>query len=186
MIIGYARVSTQDQSLDLQLDALQKYGCDKIYTDHISGDSNHRPGLARVEDEMFQGDKIVVWKLDRLSRRPSHLFYFLDFCESRGVHVISLSGDIDLSTAEGRLHTGMSAVLSGYERDVIKKRTLAGLQAARDRGAIFGRPVATTEIQDNVIRDMRARNASIDEIAEAMHVSRRTIYRRLKGDVNGR
>ena len=131
--IGYARVSSRDQNLDLQRDALQKAGCDKIYKDTISGTKSQRPGLDLALDNLRDGDTLVVWKLDRLGRSVKDLLDFVGGLNDRGVGFISLTDSIDTTTVSGRFFFNVMASLAQMERELMVERTQAGLQAA-DRG----------------------------------------------------
>ena len=145
MKIGYARVSTDEQNLDLQRAALEGAGCDQVFEDHgISGGQARRPGLSEALDALSEGDVLVVWKLDRLGRSLSHLVSLLDDLGKRGVGFASITESIDTTTAGGRLVFHMMAALSEFERSIIVERTKAGMSAARRRGKRLGRPVKLT------------------------------------------
>ena len=139
MKIGYARVSTKDQNLDLQLDALKAAGCEKIYTDKISSVKN-RPELNKALSYLRKGDTFVIWRLDRLGRSLKDLVNIVDDMQSKGIDFISLNDSIDSTTSSGRLIFGIFASLAAFERELIIERTKAGLEAARIRGRIGGRP----------------------------------------------
>lgn len=179
MIRGYARVSTRDQTLALQQDALEKYGCDKIYTDIISGLSVKRPGLDELQASLEAGDTFVVWKLDRVGRSTLHLCSMIDHFLKIGVNFVSLQDNLDLTTATGKFHAQITSAFAELERSLIVERTRAGIDAARARGSRFGRPHATTDDQDQMIFDLREIGASVEDIARTMRTSVRTIYRRL-------
>jgi len=141
MKVGYARVSTDDQSLALQLDALKLAGCDLFFEDHgISGSSTSRPALNRVLSVLKPGDTLVTWKLDRLGRSLAHLIALTSELEQRGVSFVSLSEAIDTRTASGRLLFHVMGALAEFERSLIAERTRAGIAAARGRGRSIGRP----------------------------------------------
>ena len=140
MRIGYARVSTSDQKLDLQMDALRDAGCDRLFTDMISGAKTARPGLEQTLTACRQGDTLVVWKLDRLGRSLPHLVQTVHDLGQRGVGFQSLQENIDTTSSNGRLVFNLFATLAEFERDVIRERTRAGLTAARARGRKGGRP----------------------------------------------
>lgn len=141
MKIGYARVSTEEQNLDLQHGALNAAGCEKLFEDHgISGSATDRPGLSAALSALSEGDTLIVWKLDRLGRSLSHLVGLLDDLGKRGIGFISLTENIDTTTAGGRLVFHMMAALSEFERSLIVERTKAGMAAARRRGKLPGRP----------------------------------------------
>jgi DNA invertase Pin-like site-specific DNA recombinase len=140
MKIGYARVSTKDQDLGLQIDALQKAGCEKLYREVVSGARTERPVLDRVVDSLRTGDVLVIWKLDRLGRSLKHLVELVNTLRERGVGLQSLNDPIDTTTPQGRLSFNLFASLAEFERDLIRERTQAGLSAARARGRNGGRP----------------------------------------------
>jgi DNA invertase Pin-like site-specific DNA recombinase len=138
MLIGYARVSTQDQTLDLQTDALQRAGCEKIFTDTTSGAKSDRSGLQDAMDYLRAGDTLVVWRLDRLGRTLKHLIATITDLSDKGFK--SLQEQMDTTTSGGKLIFHIFGALAEFEREVIKERTNAGLQAARARGRLGGRP----------------------------------------------
>jgi DNA invertase Pin-like site-specific DNA recombinase len=141
MIIGYARVSTEEQKLDLQLHALQRANCDRIYQDHgLSGHGFDRPGLEDALQALEQGDTLVVWRLDRLGRSLVQLVQLMEKLGSKGIHFHSLTENIDTSSSGGRLLFHMIAALSEFERTLISERTRAGMAAAKERGKQLGRP----------------------------------------------
>src|SRR3954451_6018573 len=140
MLIGYARVSTHEQNLDLQEDALKAAGCQKVYTDKTGGTKADRPGLERALADVRPGDSLVVWKLDRLGRRLKHLIETVTDLGNRGVCFQSLQEAIDTTTSGGKLMFHVFGALAEFERDIIRERTLAGLAAARARGRMGGRP----------------------------------------------
>src|SRR3989441_2562990 len=144
MFIGYARVSTQDQTLNLQKDALEKIGCKEIFTDKISGAKSERKGLDQALSYVREGDTLVVWKLDRLGRSLKHLIETITTLNNRKIGFKSLTENIDTTTSGGKLIFHFFGALAEFERDLIRERTLAGLQAARARGRRGGRPKALT------------------------------------------
>ena len=144
MLIGYARVSTQDQTLNLQRDALEKIGCSKIFTDTASGAATERKGLDEALEYVREGDSLVVWKLDRLGRSLKHLIETITYLNNRQIGFRSITENIDTTTSGGKLIFHIFGALAEFERDVIRERTQAGLQAARARGRIGGRPKAKT------------------------------------------
>src|SRR5215211_1683828 len=147
MLIGYARVSTTDQTLALQQDALKAAGCEKIFTDTASGSRTDRPGLSEALDFARAGDTLVVWRLDRLGRSLAHLIQTIKDLQQRGVHFKSLQEQLDTGTSGGRLVFHVFGALAEFERDLIRERTHAGLAAARARGRLFGRPRALDQAQ---------------------------------------
>src|SRR5512144_550949 len=144
MLIGYARVSTTDQTLDLQKDALEKAGCSKIFTDTASGAKAERIGLDEALNYVRSGDTLVVWKLDRLGRSLPHLIETITGLNNRGVGFKSITEAIDTTTSGGKLIFHIFGALAEFERDIIRERTQAGLTAARARGRKGGRPRALT------------------------------------------
>src|SRR3989441_9806091 len=144
MLIGYARVSTQDQTLNLQKDALEKIGCTKIFTDTASGAKTERKGLEEALAYVREGDTLVVWRLDRLGRSLKHLIETVSQLDNRKIGFKSLTENIDTTTSGGKLIFHIFGALAEFERDIIRERTLAGLQAARARGRRGGRPKALT------------------------------------------
>ncbi len=178
--VGYARVSTADQSLDLQLDALQKAGCERIYTEKLSGAKDDRPELARALDILRPGDVFVVYKLDRLARSTKKLIEVAEQLKGLEVEFVSIKDNIDTSTPTGKLMFGMLAVLAEFERDIIRERTMAGLEAARARGRKGGRPSADVKKVQQALSLYDSRNHSVSEIEELTGISRATLYRALK------
>src|SRR6266576_1164484 len=142
MLIGYARVSTQDQTLNLQKDALEKIGCTKIFSDTISGSATQRSGRDEALEFVREGDTLVVWKLDRLGRSLKHLIETITNLNNRNIGFKSITEQIDTMTSGGKLIFHIFGALAEFERDIIRERTNAGLQAARARGRIGGRPKA--------------------------------------------
>ncbi|MDD3459604.1 MAG: recombinase family protein, partial [Weeksellaceae bacterium] len=147
MNIGYARVSTDDQKLDLQLDALTMAGCDQIYQDIASGARSDRVGLDNATRYLRPGDTLVVWKLDRLARSLKHLIDVVNQLHQKGVFFKSIRENIDTSSSGGKLTFPLFGALAEFERDIIRERTMAGLLAARARGRIGGRPKAMNDTQ---------------------------------------
>lgn len=178
MRIDYARVSTTDQNLDLQLDALRQAGCGQLYTDQISGAKAERPGLARALSHLRVGDTLVVWRLDRLGRSLRDLVEQVEQLRQRDVGFRSLHEAIDTTTPSGKLTFHLFAALAELERELIRERTRAGLVAARARGRVGGRPRAMTpEKIRAAARLMSDPSLSIDEICRSVGVSRTTLYR---------
>ncbi len=145
MLIGYARVSTQDQNLELQIEALTKAGCKKIFEDKVSGSRAERPGLAKARDVLREGDTLVVWKLDRLGRSVKHLVNLVVELEQQGVQFKSLTDVIDTGTPSGRFFFHVMASLAQMERELTIERTRAGLAVARQLGRKGGRKLQMTE-----------------------------------------
>ncbi len=177
--IGYARVSTTEQDPALQHDALTRDGCYTVYTDVASGSRDDRPELAAALKDLGPGDVLVVWKLDRLGRSLRHLIDTVAALEARGVGFRSVQESIDTTTPGGRLVFHVFAALAEFERDLIRERTLAGLEAAKTRGRRGGRPAAMTAAKLRQAQRMHAENRPISEIATVLGVGRATVYRHL-------
>ncbi|MET4901679.1 recombinase family protein [Paenarthrobacter sp. CC6] len=175
--IGYARVSTRDQNLGLQIDALKKAGCDKIYEDTISGTKSHRPGLEKALDTLRDGDTLVVWKLDRLGRSVKDLLDFAGGLNNRGVGFVSLTDAIDTTTASGRFFFNVMASLAQMERELMVERTQAGLLAAREQGRVGGRKRIMTEAKIRSARKLLNQGTPPREVATSLGVSVPTLYR---------
>ena len=176
--IGYARVSTDDQHLDLQRDALQQAGCSVIYEEAASGKSAARPELEQCRKALRAGDTLVVWRLDRLGRSLHDLVQIVAELEQRGVHFESLTEKIETGSAAGKLVFHVFAALAEFERNLIRERTRAGLVAARARGRAGGRKPKLSEAQIKEINQMvDAQKLPIGRIAELYGVSRTTIYK---------
>ncbi len=177
MLIGYARVSTQDQSLDLQTEALAKAGCKKIFEDKISGSHAERPGLAKVQEALREGDTLVVWKLDRLGRSVKHLVDLVGDLHKRGVQFKSLTDAIDTGTASGRFFFHVMASLAEMERELTIERTQAGLRIARQLGRIGGRKRQMTESKIKSAKKLLATGVPPRDVAANLGVSVPTLYR---------
>lgn len=180
MKIGYARVSTMDQNLDRQIDALTKAGCKKIFSEKASGKSKNRPELQRMLEYMRSGDQVVVTKLDRIGRNTKNLIELSEQFESKGVDFISLGDSIDTSTATGRLFFSVLAAIAQFEADLNRERTLEGLAAAKRRGNTGGRPKKDSEMVDRAIKMYNAKTFTVREISQATGLSKSSIYRYLK------
>jgi DNA invertase Pin-like site-specific DNA recombinase len=177
MLIGYARVSTDDQNLDLQRDALRTAGCEKVYEDRISGAKAERPGLALALEVARAGDTLIVWRLDRLGRSLHDLILLARKLEEAGIGLMSVQEKIDTSSSGGRLIFHMFGALAEFERDLIRERTQAGLSAARARGRLGGRPkLLTPEKRRLAVQLYRAKEHSIAEICRLMGISKPTLY----------
>ena len=181
MLIGYARVSTQDQNLDLQKDALTKAGCDKIMEDQISGARAERPGLTQALGELRAGDTLVVWKLDRLGRSVRNLIDLVSSLQARDVQFKSLTDAIDTGTPSGRFFFHVMASLAEMERDLTIERTRAGLEVARKFGRMPGRKRVMTESKVASARKLLDNGTPRREVAEHLGVSLPTLYRWVPG-----
>ena len=180
MLVGYARVSTQEQDLALQLDALRAAGCGKVYEEKASGAQRERPELKATLGYMRQGDTLVVWKLDRLARSLKQLIDTVEDLGSRGIGLRSVTEAIDTTTSGGRLIFHIFAALAEFERAVIRERTLAGLAAARVRGRKGGRPPALAAKDLAAAKAMlRDPEITVSEIARWLGVAPSTLYRHL-------
>ena len=181
MKIGYARVSTIDQSLDLQNDGLKKAGCEKIFTDHgVSGAKTERPGLDKTLDQIRKGDTLVIWKLDRLGRSLSHLLSIIEGLKKKGAHFASIQDAFDTSTASGKMVFSVIGAMAEYEKNLTRERTMAGLASARARGRKGGRPKQLDDGQVRVaIALAEAGELMIREICEQVGCSRSTYYRQV-------
>ena len=178
MIIGYARVSTDDQSLDSQTDALSAAGAEKVFADRISGSRRARPELDKMLEQLRDGDVVTVTKYDRLARSLKDLLEIVETIRERGAGFRSLAEDIDTTTPAGRLVFHVFASIAQFERERISERTREGLASARKRGRIGGRPPALTAAQKSEVRRMRDdEQRSISEIARLFKVSERTVRR---------
>jgi DNA invertase Pin-like site-specific DNA recombinase len=184
MLIGYARVSTNEQNLDLQWDALLKAGVSpkNIFTDTITGTKQERPGLEPALSHLREGDTLVVWRLDRLGRSLKHLIETVIGLQKQHIGFKSITENIDTSTATGQLVFHIFGALAEFERNLIKERTIAGLQAARARGRKGGRPkfnpsASAVAMAKKLYAD---KSNSIADICRTLHISRATLYRYLK------
>lgn len=164
MLIGYARVSTIDQNLDLQLDALHRAGCERIFQDEgISGAKAKRPGLEETLKALKRGDHLIVWKLDRLGRSLRHLIDLITTFEEKGIGFTSISDGIDTTTPIGKLFFHLSGAFAEYETNINSERTKAGMAAAKARGVKMGRPRKRTPAQQQEIAKFES--ASLDATA---------------------
>lgn len=177
MMIGYARVSTQDQSLDLQIAALKKAGCKKILDDKLSGSRAERPGLNKMLDVLRKGDTLVVWKLDRLGRSLKNLVNLITDLHRQGIQFKSLTDSIDTGTASGRFFFHIMASLAQMERELTVERTRAGLAVARQLGRVGGRKRRMTETKVKAAKRLLADGTPPREVATSLGVSVPTLYR---------
>jgi DNA invertase Pin-like site-specific DNA recombinase len=179
-LLGYARVSTTDQQPQLQVDALERAGCFRVFTETASGARRDRPTLEQLLDQLRPGDTLVVWKLDRLGRSLRHLVDTVTGLAERGIGFCSLQEAIDTTTPGGKLVFHVFAALAEFERDLIRERTAAGLAAARARGHRGGRPSVMTAHKARVAQEMYASGQyTVATIASTLGVSRASIYRHL-------
>jgi len=186
MMIGYGRVSTEDQNLDLQRDALAKAGAERIFEDKASGARDDRPGIAEALSHVRKGDCLIVWRLDRLGRSMRSLIDFVEGLRAKGADFRSITEGIDTTTAAGRFFFHVLAALAQMERELIRERTHAGLAAARARGRKGGRKPKLTAKQVAHARKLLAdRNVTIKDVAASLGVNRATIYRSVIGTAAG-
>lgn len=177
MLIGYARVSTCEQNLDLQKDALKKAGCRKLFVDQVGGAKPSRSGLERVLETLRKGDTLVVWRLDRLGRSLRHLIELMGQLEQEKIGFRSLQESINTKSPGGKLVFHMFGALAEFERNLIRERTMAGLAAARARGRNGGRPKALDKKKREVaVRLYKQRKNPVQEICRIMGISKPTLY----------
>jgi DNA invertase Pin-like site-specific DNA recombinase len=180
MIVGYARVSTADQNLDLQIDALTKAGCEKIFADKLSGKTVSRPELDKLLEQLRPKDKVVVYKLDRLGRSLKHLISQVEDFKNKGIEFESLQEKIDTESATGNLIFHMFGAIAEFERSMIRERILAGQAAGRARGRNGGRPHYLTKQQVITVKAIHAAaDTPIKDICEQFNISKATLYRYL-------
>ncbi|MET3114600.1 DNA invertase Pin-like site-specific DNA recombinase [Pedobacter sp. CG_S7] len=184
MKIGYARVSTKEQNLNLQIEALEKAGCEIIFKETISGATKFRPELDRMIAQFRKSDELIVWKLDRLGRSLTHIIDLVLSLSEKGIIIKGLTDGVDTSTINGRLFLNIMASLAEYERELIRERTNAGLQSARARGRIGGRPkgfakdtIAKLLVMRSVYKDL---DKTPEEIYKGLQLTRPTFYRYAK------
>jgi DNA invertase Pin-like site-specific DNA recombinase len=178
MNIGYARVSTIDQQTNLQTDALEKVGCERIYVEHASGAKASRPELDRMLEALRPGDTVIVWRLDRLGRNLEHLIQLVNQFTENNIGFRSLTEQLDGTTAQGRMFLNLAGTFAQYEREGIIERTKAGLRAAKARGHIGGRPKALSDEQIIEIRKLHTSGSMTNRrISEIYQVSMSTINR---------
>jgi DNA invertase Pin-like site-specific DNA recombinase len=189
MRIGYARVSTLDQNLELQIDALKGAGCEMIFAEKISGKSrDERPELKNMFSKLRKGDTVIVWKLDRLGRSLVDLISLISEMNNIGVHFFSIQDQINTQTATGRFTFNIFASLAEFEREIIRERTRAGINAARARGRMGGRPKGVSQNAINKAKAVKVlyekREQTVEEIAASLGISRATCYRYLNIDTD--
>jgi len=175
--IGYARVSTQDQRLDVQHEALTRSGCEKTFDDTMSGKVSDRPGLQKALEQLRNGDTLVVWKLDRLGRSVKQLVDLVSYFEEEGIHLVSITDSIDTSTPAGRFFFHVMASLAEMERELTVERTQAGLETARKHGRIGGRRRIMTDSKVEAAKRLIIGGLPPREVASSLGVSIATLYR---------
>lgn len=183
MKIGYARVSTEIQNLDLQLTALSKAGCERIFQEKVSGAQSNQPELKRLLDQLRHGDTVIVWKLDRLARSTRDLLDIMQTVRRSDASFRSLTEPwADTTTHAGKMIMTVFAGIAEFERDLIRERTKAGRIAAKHRGVQFGRPKKLTEAQQTLVTRLLQEGKSVSEIATIFKVHGATVYRMLSSD----
>ncbi len=186
MLIGYARVSTGEQNLDMQVDALKEAGCEKVFSDETSGVKSERPGLQGALEYIREGDTFVVWRLDRLGRSLKDLVQKVEDIQNRNIGFRSLQESIDTTSPSGKFQFHVFSALAEFERDLIRARTQAGLRAARARGRMGGRPrEMTPEKLKMAVKLMKDPEIPIGEICKTLGIAKSTLYRYVspKGEV---
>jgi len=179
-IFGYARVSTESQNLNRQLDALQKYGVDHIYNEKMTGTKKDRPELAKMIDRMTEGDTVVIESLSRLGRSTKDLIELVELFNQQNVNLVSLKESIDTSTPTGKLLFTLMSAIAQFERDVIADRTKEGLKSARARGRTGGRPKTNTDAVKKAVKLYKTGQYTIKEIEELTGIKKDTLYRTLR------
>ena len=179
-VFGYARVSTEQQNLDRQLDMLQKYGVDFIYNEKMTGTKRNRPELEKLLERLTEGDTVVVESLSRLGRSTKDLIWLMETFNSKGVNLVSLKESIDTTTSTGKLLFTLMSAIAQFERDLIADRTREGLNSARARGRKGGRPRTDSEKLRKAIKLYNTRQYSLAEIEDMTGVKRSTLYRGIR------
>ena len=177
MLIGYARVSTQDQNVDVQVEALKAAGCERVFSEIASGAKRGRPVLAETLAFLRSDDTLVVFKLDRVARSLPHLIELMDGLKTKGTGFRSLTEEINTTTPGGKLLFHLMAAIAEFERDLILERTQAGLKAARAKGRVGGRPRQMTEEKIMAARNLLTNGTAVRDVAKAVGVSVPTLYR---------
>jgi DNA invertase Pin-like site-specific DNA recombinase len=179
MILGYARVSTDEQNLDRQIDALNKYGVDVLFNEKMSGKKRERPELNKLIERMSVGDTVVIESLSRLGRSTKDLIELMELFSVRGVNLVSLKESIDTNSSTGKLLFTLMSALAQFERDLISERTVEGLKAARERGRMGGRPKINGDQIKKAVKMYNTKQYSLKEIEEMTGVKKSTLYRNL-------
>jgi len=180
MLVGYGRVSTQDQNAELQKDALQAAGCDRLFIEKVSSGKKDRPQLAAALDYVREGDTLVVWRLDRLARSLHQLIETVEDLEKRGIALKSITEAIDTGTPGGRLVFHIFGSIAEFERAIIRERTKAGLVAAKARGRSGGRPAKLVGERAEHARNLLGSGSSVSAVARSMGVSRAAVHRAME------
>ena len=185
MIYGYARVSTADQNLDRQLDALRKHGIDKLYCEKMSGTKKNRPELDKMIAELSDGDTVVIESLSRLGRSTKNLAELMETFNNKNIRLVSLKETIDTTTPTGKLLYTILSSLAQFERDILVERTNEGLKAARARGRVGGRPKTDAKAMQKAIALYQTKEYSVTDITDLTGVSKSALYRALKERQSG-
>ena len=178
-VFGYARVSTEQQNLDRQIDMLEKYGVDRIYNEKMTGTKRNRPELEKLLERLTEGDTVVVESLSRLGRSTKDLIWLMETFNEKGVNLVSLKESIDTTSSTGKLLFTLMSALAQFERDVLADRTKEGLAAARARGRKGGRPPADKEAVRKAVRLYKTGEYTVSEITEMTGVRKTTLYKNL-------
>ncbi len=184
MLVGYARVSTLDQNLDLQLSALEEAGCEKLYQDQISGTKANRPGLSMALEVLRKNDTLVVWKLDRLGRTVKGLIDLVNFLHQKEIHFKSITDNVDTSTPAGRFFFHVMASLAQMERELLAERTKAGLAAAKAKGRVGGRKRKMTQSKIESAKQLLSSGTLPKDVAQNLGISVPTLYRWIPASSN--
>lgn len=179
MTLGYARVSTDEQNLDRQIDALNKYGVDVLFNEKMSGTKRERPELNKLIERISAGDTVVIESLSRLGRSTKDLIELMELFKDKGVNLVSLKESIDTSSSTGKLLFTLMSALAQFERDLISERTVEGLKAARARGRMGGRPKINDDQIKKAVKMYNTKQYSLKEIEEMTGVKKSTLYRRI-------
>jgi DNA invertase Pin-like site-specific DNA recombinase len=183
MLIGYSRVSTQDQRDLFQQDSLHAAGCEKIFTDKISGTVSERPGLTKVKEHLRSGDTLVIWRLDRLARSLKDLIEWSSYLEKNGIGLKSLQENIDTTTSTGRLIFHIFGALAEFERNLIVDRTRAALESSRARGRFGGRPKSLNKDKRQLAVSLyNQKNLTVVKICEMMAITKPTLYKYIRSE----
>lgn len=182
MKYGYARVSTEEQNIDLQIDALKKFNCDEIFSEKISSRKKNRPELEKLLEIIRPGDSLVIWKLDRLGRNVKELLQIAEMLRNKQVIFVSLQENLDTSSATGEFLFHMLCSIAQMERDIISERTKAGLAAARARGRKGGRKGIDPQIINRALKMYRSGEFKINDILESCNIKKSTLYKYIKLD----
>ena len=185
MVYGYARVSTADQNLDRQLDALRKHGIDKLFCEKMSGTKKNRPELDKMLNELSEGDTVVIESLSRLGRSVKNLSELMEYFNTKNIRLVSMKETIDTTSPTGRLLYTILASLAAFERDILVERTSEGLKAARARGRVGGRPKTDAKAMQKALALYQTKEYSITDITDLTGVSKSALYRALKERQSG-